>query len=191
MSQPVIVLGGGGHGRVLIEALELLKLNILGIADREPEKLTAIKHKVLGSDEAILKYAPDSVHLVNGLGSIGDTTARRQVFEYFHQKGYSFLKVVHPSAIVAKDVRIGEGAQIMAGAVVQTGSQIGMNAVINTRASIDHDCLIGDHVFVAPGVTLSGSVTVGLRSHIGTGAVVIQGMRIGPDTLVKAGDVIK
>ena len=78
----------------------------------------------------------------------------------------------------------------MAGCVIQTGTNIGANSIVNTRASIDHDCTIGETVHIAPGVTLSGNVRVGDRTHIGTGAVVIQGIAIDADSLVAAGAVV-
>ena len=78
----------------------------------------------------------------------------------------------------------------MAGVVIQPGSRIGKNSIVNTKASVDHDCIIGDHVHISPGVTLSGGVTVGSTVHIGSGATIIQGMRIGDNCLVAAGAVV-
>jgi sugar O-acyltransferase (sialic acid O-acetyltransferase NeuD family) len=112
------------------------------------------------------------------------------VFEKFKGKGFTFATIVHPSAVVASDVALGEGAQIMAGAIIQPGSRIGMNTIVNTKASVDHDCLIGDHVHLSPGVTLSGDVRIYNGVHIGTGATVIQGITIGANSLVGAGSVV-
>jgi UDP-perosamine 4-acetyltransferase len=78
----------------------------------------------------------------------------------------------------------------MAGAVIQSGSRIGINSIINTRASVDHDCVIGNHVHISPGVTLSGGVEIGTCSHIGTGSTVIQGIVIGNSCLAAAGAVV-
>ena len=152
MKLPVIVLGAGGHARVLLDALRLSKLRVLGVTDARPHhvdknKLNAL---VLGDDRAVLSYDPKKVLLVNGLGSIGVTQKRAELFEKFKAKGFLFLNVNHPSAVIAKDVVLGEGVQIMAGAVIQTGVVIGDNAIINTRASVDHDCHIGSHVHIAP-----------------------------------------
>ena len=104
--------------------------------------------------------------------------------------GYDFSTVIHPSAVVTSDVILGEGSQGMSGEVIQPGSHIGCNTIINTRASVDHDCIIGDHVHISPGVTLSGGVDIGAGSHIGTGATLIQGISIGCGCLVAAGAVV-
>lgn len=145
---------------------------------------------VLGGDEKLADYPPAAHDLVNGIGSVGSAGLRRAIFERYRTAGYRFPGLVHATATVAVDVEQGEGSQIMAGAIIQTGCHIGLNAVINTGAILDHDCRIGDHVHIAPGATLSGGVRVGENTHIGTGATVIQGIRIGSDCLVAAGAVV-
>lgn len=192
MSLPVIVLGAGGHAKVLIDALQRAGVEIAGATDADPGKCgkSLLGVTVFGGDDVLGRYLPDSVRLVNGLGSVRVDGARRRLFERFKDQGYQFAAVVHPSAIVAPDVVLAEGAQVMAGAVVQTGSRIGKNAIINTRAAVDHDCRIGEHAHIAPGATLSGAVEVGDGAHVGTGASIIQGIRIGRDCLVAAGAVV-
>lgn len=188
----VIVLGGGGHTKVLIEALLQSGKVITGIVDPDPTLLGAeiLGVPVLGGDDVVYAFPSSEVQLVNGLGSVGLPFKRQQIFERFKGMGYSFATVVHPSSVIALDVILGEGAQIMAGTVIQPGSRIGINSIINTRASVDHDCIIGDHVHIAPGVALSGGVSVSSSSHIGTGATVIQGVAIGSGCLVAAGAVV-
>lgn len=192
MSFPVIVIGGGGHAKVLIDTLLVLTVNILGFTDCNAVNIfqTIRGTRVLGDDDIILQYRTDSIRLVNGLGSTKSTNKRREIFEYFKSRGYSFATVIHPASVISRDVEISEGAQIMAGAIIQPGSRIGKNTIINTRVSVDHDCLIGDHVHLAPGVTLSGMVKVGSDSHIGTGATVIQGIHIGQNSLIGAGALV-
>lgn len=130
------------------------------------------------------------MELVNGLGSVMNTALRADIFNKFKNLGYNFRQVVHPSAIIAKDCILGECVQIMAGAVVNTGTNIAANSIINTGAVVDHECIIGSHVHIAPGVTLSGGVLVGDGSHIGAGATVIQGVSIGRNALIGAGAVV-
>lgn len=192
MKRPVIILGGGGHARVLIDLLRLTGVPILGLIypTESAMKLEVNGYRWLGDDEAVLQHSPSGVELVNGLGTIDVSPKRRQIFESFKHKGYVFMTLVHPSAVVAPDVSLSEGAQIMAGVVIQTGTVIGENTIINTRASVDHDCKIGSHVHIAPGVILSGGVHVGNGCHLGTGAVVIQGIRIKDTTFIKAGSLV-
>jgi sugar O-acyltransferase (sialic acid O-acetyltransferase NeuD family) len=192
MTRPVLVLSAGGHAKVLIDTLLVAATPIAGILDADPA-LAAVKVlgiPVLGDDDLAKDFPPDRFLLVNGIGSVGKVNRRQSLFEKFKAQGYCFAKVIHPSAVIAADVELGEGAQVMAGTVIQPGSRIGCNVIINSKTSIDHDCVIGNHVHVAPGVTLSGGVTIGKGTHISTGAVVIQGIAIGENALVAAGAVV-
>ena len=192
MKRPVIVLGGGGHAKVLIDTLHIQSVEVLGITDPDPGKTkeSLLGVPFIGDDDIILGYSPDEILLVNGLGTTRITPSRKQLFLKFKKSGYCFANVIHPSAVISSYARLGEGVQVMAGAIIQTESFIGDNTIVNTKVSIDHDCQIDPHVHLAPGVTLSGEVHVGEGAHIGTGAVVIQGIQIGKESLVAAGAVV-
>ncbi len=192
MSLPIVILGAGGHSKVLIDALLRQKAEILGMTDYKLAKKgrLVLGIEVIGDDFMILGYKPDEIFLVNGLGSVGIPIKRKHLFCKFTELGYRFANVIHPATVIAEDVHFGEGVQIMAGAVIQTGCRIGDNSIINTKASIDHDCVIAAHVHIAPGVTLSGQVEVEERVHIGTGATIIQGIRIGENSMIAAGSVV-
>jgi sugar O-acyltransferase (sialic acid O-acetyltransferase NeuD family) len=189
---PVIILGAGGHAKVLIDTLRACSVEIIGVVDTNPDKFgkSILDVPVIGNDDIVIKYKRDAVRLVNGIGSVGLPTRRKEIFDKFKNVGFTFLQVVHPSAVISPDVKLLEGSQIMAGVVIQPGSQIGKNTIVNTRVSIDHDCLIGDHVHLAPGVTLSGTILIGQGVHIGTGASVINGISIGNYSLIAAGAVV-
>lgn len=192
MTGGVIIIGAGGHARVLLDALRLMSCTVLGYVDPAFAKGAQGPGGVLvlGGDEALKEFSAADVQLVNGVGSVGPTASRNAVYRRGKDAGFVFARVVHPSAVVSSSVLLGEGVQVMAGCVVQTDAQIGANSIINTCASVDHDCRIGETVHIAPGVTLSGNVSVGDRTHIGTGAVVIQGISIGADSLIAAGAVV-
>lgn len=192
MNCPVIILGAGGHAKVLMDALRLHSIELLGITDVDPSRKGQMLFgvPVLGGDEEIMKYPVETIQLVNGIGSVRVNPLRRQLFEHFKSKCYRFASVIHPSAIVASEVVLSEGGQVMAGSVIQVGCHIGINTIINTGSVVDHDCYIGNHTHISPGVTLSGGVRVGENSHIGTGATVIQGIQIGHNSLVAAGAVV-
>ncbi|TKI58590.1 acetyltransferase [Brevibacillus antibioticus] len=184
-----IVLGGGGHAKVLMEILRLRGLDVLGYTD--PHSSVPIgDSQCLGNDDLVESYSPETILLVNGLGSVGDNRKRKQIFESWKEKGYSFATVIHPSAILSPDVVLGEGVQVMAGVIIQTGTKIGVNSIVNTRATIDHDAKIGHHAHIAPGAILSGNVTVQDGAHLGTGVTVIQGVSIGKNSIVGAGAVV-
>ncbi len=190
--KPVILLGAGGHAKVLLDILLEQNIEVVGIVEKDGADLSLDLYgvPVIGSDSDVQQYPPDKVELVNGIGSIGATALRQKVYEKFKRQGYCFSQVIHPSAVVSRRAELGEGVQILAGAVVNIGVRIRDNSIINTNASVDHDCLIGAHVHIAPGVTLSGGVTVGDGSHIGTGASVVQGMEIGMNVIVGAGAAV-
>jgi len=192
MSRGVIILGSGGHAKVLVDTLQQCGITIVGLVD-ETETGTAatvLGAPFLGSEQLVFSRGTDTVELVNGVGSVRVPSARRAVYEKFKARGYRFATVVHPSAVVARDVVLGEGAQVLAGAVVQPGVVLGDNCLLNTRASVDHDCTIGAHTHVASGAVLSGGVAVAEEVHIGAAAVVRQYLRIGDRALVAAGAVV-
>ncbi len=190
MNLPLIIIGGGGHAKVLASALLLQHRSVLGFVDRNPllPPLLGIAH--LGDEDVLFRYPPDQLRLVNGVGSIDSTAARRMLYEKFQKRQYVFETVIHPSAIIAPEVHIEDGVQVMAGTVVQPGSRIGANVILNTGARVDHDCSIEAHVHIAPGVTLSGNVHIGEGAHIGTGASIIQGITVGAASIVGAGAVV-
>lgn len=192
MSLPVLILGAGGHARVLLEALRSSSRQVAGIVDADVSKTgeTVMGFPVIGTDEKVFDFRTDEIELVNGIGSVASTAKRVELFAAFKARGYRFATVAHPSAVIASDAELGEGAQIMAGAVIQVGVKIGMNSIINTRASVDHDCIIGNNVHIAPGVTLSGEVSVEDNVHIGTGATIIQGVHISRSSIIGAGSVV-
>ncbi|MEN6318279.1 MAG: acetyltransferase [Syntrophaceae bacterium] len=192
MSLPVIVLGAGGHAKVLMDVLLVNRITVLGMTDARPEKAGSriMGIPVIGNDDVLIQYPPDTIELVNGIGSAGNPEKRIRIFETYKARGYHFTTVIHPSAIIAADVAVGEGTQIMAGSIIQPGCRIGVNAILNTGVVVDHDCQIGDHVHLAPGVVLSGDVKVGDQSHIGTAAAVIQGVSIGMLARIGAGAVV-
>lgn len=191
-NKPVILLGAGGHAKVLLDILLEQNVEILGIVEKEgTDKLTDLCGvHVIGNDSDILRYSSAEIELVNGIGSVGSTALRQKIYEYFNRQGYRFRQVIHPNAIISQRADLGEGVQIMAGAVVNIGTRVGEDTLINTNVSVDHDCLIGAHVHIAPGATLSGGVTVSDGSHIGTGASVVQGIEIGANVIVGAGAVV-
>jgi sugar O-acyltransferase (sialic acid O-acetyltransferase NeuD family) len=192
MTVPVIIIGAGGHARVLISSLKALRREIIGILHPDVTLIgqAIVGIPVIGNDDKILEYSPDSIEVVNGIGSVSSTKKRQEIYAKFKKDGYSFATIIHPAATIMEDVKLGEGVQIMAGAIVQTGCVIGDNAIINTGAIVDHDCIIGEHVHIAPGAVLSGGVHIGDSAHVGTSAIIIQGIHIGQTTVVGAGSVV-
>ncbi|MEI8012560.1 MAG: NeuD/PglB/VioB family sugar acetyltransferase [Candidatus Omnitrophota bacterium] len=186
----VVLIGGGGHARVLWDILARdTAYHVLGYADMAATPGISLDY--LGKDEDVLtNFLPGDVCLVNGVGSVHLPLKRQAVFEFFKKKGYSFCRAVHPAAIISSQVVLGEGVQIAAGAVIGAGARLGDNVIINTAASVDHDTIVGQHSHVAPGVTISGGVVIGQGVHVGAGATIVQGVCLGDGVLVAAGAVV-
>lgn len=192
MTKPVILLGSGGHAKVLAAMLKKLTCPVLGVTGPAlVEGGEVFGFPALGGDQAILKFSPDDIELVNGLGSLPrDKGLRQKLFEEFHSHGYRFKTLVDPSAVLAADVQLGEGVQVMAGVIIQAGTLIANNVIVNSGAIVEHDCSIGCHNHIAPGAVLCGAVVTGDNVHIGSGAVVIQGCTIGAGSIIGAGSVL-
>ena len=190
MSLPIVLLGAGGHGRVLLDILLQQSYEVLAIADPAFKKIQSLTNIPLIDDQAVVKYSPDEVLLVNGLGSVGDTGKRQHLYEYFKTRGYKFATVTHASAVISPRTELGEGVQVMAGAIVQTSVNIASNSIINTKATVEHDCTVGAHVHIASGAILCGGIQIGDGAHIGAGATIIQGLSIGKRSIVGAGAVV-
>lgn len=186
------ILGAGGHARVLLESLKQdPAITVVGFFEVN-EQLVGSKLSDLPiyHENKIAKLHPMKILLINGIGSIGQSSNRAKQFDRYKKCGFYFHTAQHPTSYVAHGVIIGEGVQLMARSTVMIGSKIGDNAIVNTAASVDHDCDIGRHVHIAPGAVLSGNVTVGDYTHIGTGANIIQGIKIGKNVLIAAGAVV-
>jgi sugar O-acyltransferase (sialic acid O-acetyltransferase NeuD family) len=188
----VVLLGAGGHAKVLLDTLTHAGVQVEGVVDPLLAKNDAYWRSlpVIGNDDDLLKMNPSEIVLVNGVGNLPGKSLRQKLFRTYKAAGFNFLSVVHSSSLIGTGVNLGEGVQLMAGTIVQADCSIGDNSIVNTGASIDHDCCIGDHVHVAPGATLSGNVSIGKSSHIGTGATIIQDINIGRDSVVGAGSVV-
>jgi UDP-perosamine 4-acetyltransferase len=189
-ARPFVLLGAGGHARVLAALVRAAGHPVLGVCDPTlaAEGISRWEElDVLGDDSALDRLPPDRVALVLGIGQLATGNLRERLYAAWRARGYDFPALVHPSAWLAPGVVLGDGVQVMAGAVIQPGCTIGENSIINTRASVDHECVIGRNVHVAPGSTLCGSVRVDKCAFIGAGATVIQGVCIGEGAVVGVG----
>lgn len=191
--KPVILLGAGGHAKVVLSLLNAAGWTVLGVTDPglASDGMSLWRGlPVLGGDEVLMKFKGRDIGLVNGLGQLAGSNKRYRLFEFLKEEGFDFPVLIHPQACVDASVRLGEGVQIMAGVIIQADTVIGMGSIVNTAACIDHDCVIGAHVHIAPGATLCGNVHAHDGAFIASGAVVIQGVVIGENAIVGAGAVL-
>jgi sugar O-acyltransferase (sialic acid O-acetyltransferase NeuD family) len=187
----IIVIGGGGHARVIISILRKIRdYNIRGYTD--PRNCGALLNvPYLGTDLDISNVVtPREKHLVLAVGQIGSGRSRHGIYSRLASLRLIFSNVISPDAIVNEGVAIEAGVVIMDGAIVNTGAKLGVGVIANTHATIEHDVTLEDWVHIAPGATISGGVTVGRYSMIGAGATVIEGKTIAPETIVGAGATV-
>jgi UDP-perosamine 4-acetyltransferase len=192
-SKPWVLLGAGGHASVVLALLRELQCEVLGVSDPKlmAQSVTEWQGLPVFDDATVLaNHSSSTVFLANGVGFVQRPDPRQGVFNTYAEVGYVFPALVHPFSWVAPDVLLEEGVQIMAGAVVQPGTQLGANTLVNTGARIDHGCHIGPHSHVACGAVLCGNVQLGSHTFIGAGAVVIQGISLGTQCTVGAGSVV-
>jgi sugar O-acyltransferase (sialic acid O-acetyltransferase NeuD family) len=190
IERSLIMLGGGGHAKVLLALATSVGHVITGVCD--PRLVSAGVREwrglpILGDDEVLTSMNPDSHGLINGLGQMPGQDSRQRLYERWRSNGFSFPALVHPFSWVAKDVKLADGAQVMAGVVIQPDCDIGANSTVNTGANVDHDTMIGAHVHIAPAAVLCGHVTIGDGTFVGPGATVGQGIRVGKGAVLAAG----
>lgn len=184
MDKPVIIIGAGGHAKVIADILEFQDRTILGFLDDNFEK-QPLRFPLLGRPMDAPKFA-EAAEFIFGIGA----NSIREGMVAKLSNLVKFTSAVHPNAMVANDVTIDQGTVVMAGATINTGSRIGAHCIINTAASVDHDCLLGDFVHVSPGAHLGGTVEIGERSWIGLGGLVINNRTICADVLIGAGGLV-
>jgi sugar O-acyltransferase (sialic acid O-acetyltransferase NeuD family) len=192
MSLPVVIVGSGGHAAVVADALLAADVRVLGFVDTDPGRGGAIVCgvAVLGDESALDRQPQGATRLANGIGGVRCEGLRRAVQERLEARGWEFVAVRHPTAIVSPFAHIAAGTQLLAGAIVQANARIGKGAIVNTAAVVEHDVDVGDFAHVAPRALLCGAVAIGTDSHVGAGAVVRQGVRLGAKTMVGAGAVV-
>ena len=190
--EEIVVIGGGGHAKVLLSILRKLKTyRILGYTDQK-NLGDLLGAPYLGGDEILgsLKAERAQLNAAIGVGQIGLGRHRERIESRLHALELGFPNIVSPSAMVNEGVSLAGAVVMMDGAVVNSGSSIGRGAILNTNSTVEHDVAISDWVHVAPGATISGGVSVGRFSIIGAGATVIQGINIASDCIVGAGATV-
>lgn len=183
----IIVLGGGGHAKVLMGVLSRLpQYEVLGFLDDNENINSFFQYKRIGKLFPVDTNLPTKL-VVLGLGHLGRSAFRRKVIEAYVSAGYEFETLVAPTATVSPFSTLGKGVVIADGAIVQPGSSIGDYSILNTNAVVDHDCTIGKNVHMATGVNVSGEVKVGDNVLLGTGVSVIQQINIADNCIIGAG----
>ncbi len=188
----VVMVGAGGHARVVADAL-LPKLPVGHLSRDEETDVEHVLGPKLGGDERLDDLAASGHSFALGVGFVNRAGAARraEIIDAIEATGTAdMLTVCHERAIVSPSATLGPGCYVGAGAIVGTGVSIAAGAIVNSGAVIDHDCRVGRNVHVAPGVVISGGVEIGSDTLIGVGATVLQNVRIGSRVVIGAGAVV-
>jgi sugar O-acyltransferase (sialic acid O-acetyltransferase NeuD family) len=179
----IIVIGAGGHARVVLATLQAAGRVVDAIVDEDESRRNnfVLGVQVVGSLDCIRQY-PD----LDAIIAVGENATRRRLAT---ELALNWTTAIHPRAIVHEGVTLGPGTVVFAGAVVQPGSRVGAHTIINTSASVDHDCKIGSFVHIAPGVHLGGGVSVEDGAFVGIGSVVLPNRHLGSYAVLGAGSV--
>lgn len=183
MSEQVIVIGGGGHGKAVIDCIECAGDTVVGVLDDVLEVGAMILNvPVLGKVETWQKY--DQYRFII---AVGNNIIRKRLAEKIRADWYT---AIHPTAVISRYASVGNGSVVLPRAVINAGAVIGNHCIINTSAVAEHDNRIGDYVHISPNAALAGTVTVGECTHIGIGASVKNNVAICENCMIGAGTTV-
>ena len=190
-SKNLILIGGGGHCKSVIDVAESAGYTILGILDK-PEEVgkKVLDYDVIGVDDDIPQYV-DKAEFIITVGFIKNPELRIKLYNKVLEAGGKLATLIASTAHVSKYARLGMGTVVMHQAVINAGTFIGNNVIINTFANIEHDAIIGDQCHISTGVMLNGDCRVGESVFIGSQSVLANGITIGDDIVVGAGSFVR
>ncbi len=183
--RPLVVVGAGGHGKVVADILRAMGRPVAGFLDRSRTPGTVVAGLAVLGDETWLDEHPARVAL-----GVGDNANRERCASDCVRRGALLEIAIHPAAVLSPSARVEEGVVVMANAVVNADSVLGRGAIVNTAAVIEHDCRIGAFAHISPNAALGGECAVGVLAHVGLGASVLPRTRVGEGATVGAGAVV-
>ncbi|MBZ4644152.1 MAG: acetyltransferase [Deferribacteraceae bacterium] len=191
----VLLLGAGGHAKVIIETIQNYhnEFTIIGITEKDESK----KHQkilgipVIGTDDVLQELYDNGLRKIFiSIGMIGNYRPRAYLYNLVKDIGFECINVIHGTSILSKHIVLGQGNAILAGVIINTEVKIGNNCIINTGSIIEHECSIGNNIHIAPGAKICGQVSIDDNCMIGVGANIIQGIHIGQNSIIGAGSVV-
>lgn len=183
MKDRVIIIGTGGHAKVITDILLASNTKIMGFLDDYYSDSEFLGHSVLGKISNIQKYKDEAEFII----AIGDNATRKRISSAYSAKWYT---AIHPSAVISDSAIINEGTVVMPNVVINSSAVIGNHCIINTSSVIEHDCVVNDYVHISPNATLCGTVSVGENTHIAAGVTVINNISICSNCIIGAGATV-
>lgn len=189
----VLLIGGGGHCRSVIEAMSGTRWQPAGILDKDPllhgEMINDIP--VLGSDEELENLRNNFEYALVTVGQTRSYEPRGRLFNKLKQLGYKAPIIIAKSAIVSPSSIIGAGTVILNYAFVNASVRVGENCILNTRALVEHDAIIGNNCHISTGAIVNGGAKIGDNVFVGTGSLIREGVNIGANTLIGMGAIVR
>jgi len=187
MKKKLLLIGASGHGKVVAEiATKIGRWHEIVFIDDDINLKSALGISVIGNTKELGRYI-DEYEIFT---AIGDNNTRTGIHSQAKTTGAEIPVLIHPEAVVGKEVTLGAGTVVMAGAVINCCTKIGEACIINTGATVDHDSVIEDFVHVSPGAHLGGTVTIGKGTWIGIGGIVSNNLNICGNCIIGAGAVV-
>lgn len=196
----VIVYGGGGHGKAVIDLLRAAGgYALTGIIDDSRQPGDRVLPSEAGYDAAVIGgeaalsalHAAGCTRALNAVGGIGAMSTRIAVFDRLEAAGFELPTLVHPSAVIEPSAQLGAGVQVFPHAYVGSDARVGKGVIINTGVIVSHDCVLEDYANLAPGSILAGSVQVGRGTLIGMGVTINLNVHIGNLARIGNGATVK
>lgn len=179
----IIIIGAGGHGKVIADLVLKTGNVLIGFLDDNPSLKTVMRYPVLGSVSDINKYKNNTEFTIG----IGNNQIRQHIAEKYEVQ---WCTLIHPTASIGVDVFMGKGTVVMAGAVINAAAIIGQHCIINSGAIVEHDCRLDNYIHISPNAALGGNVFVGQLTQIGLGATVRNNIVVCAECLIGAGAVV-
>jgi sugar O-acyltransferase (sialic acid O-acetyltransferase NeuD family) len=187
MKNNLLIIGANGHGKVIADiALKMNKWKNIAFLDDDEKIKSSMGLDVIGKSYEAINYKEKYEIFV----AIGNNATRESIITKLKLEDASIPTLVHPNAVIGKNVNLGYGTAVMAGVVINSCTKIGKGSIINTSATIDHDNLIEDFVHISPGAHLAGNVKIGHSTWVGIGGVVCNNIDITSNCMVGAGAVV-
>lgn len=185
MSKKIVIIGAGGHGKVVANIAKLNGYEQILFLDDGGTKNTNGMYPIVGTTEEIVNYR-DYDFIV----AIGNNQIRKKITDNLFEQSFKVVNLVHPTAVIDDTAIMGLGSVVMANAVINACAKLGKGCIVNTSATVDHDDVLGDYVHVCPGAHIAGTVAIGNEAWIGIGASVINNVTIASNCMIGAGSVI-
>ncbi|MDT0126205.1 acetyltransferase [Paenibacillus sp. RRE4] len=192
-SNKILLIGGGGHCKSVLDSLIGLNLysDIAIIDKRENVGKNILDVPIIGTDEDLEEFINKGFHSAFvTVGSVGNPEPRIKLHQLITAFGFHIPVIVDKSAVIGSDTKFGEGVFVGKRAIVNAGSVINSCAILNSGAIIEHDCNVGKYAHIASGVVLAGGVNIGNNAHIGAQTVIRQNLSIGEGTTIGIGSVV-